>query len=129
MDKDILRSEIFRHLDGVVTAPVVASVIKKEIINFIIDREKITLTELSAEFKTNEGYLNVAIRALASQGFLNYDVDNEKDNIIISANNKTQFLQKYSLLYLKVIPFLKLSTNIKDQINENSFIEEINECD
>ncbi|UFH31127.1 class I SAM-dependent methyltransferase [Chryseobacterium sp. C-71] len=124
MDKDILRSEIFRHLDGVVTAPIVASLMKKEIINFIIDREKIILSELSDEFKTNEGYLNVAIRTLASQGFLNYGVDNEKDNIIISANNKTQFLQKYSLLYLKVIPFLKHSTNIKNQINENSFIEE-----
>ena len=124
MDKEILRSEIFRHLDGVVTAPVVASLMKNEIIAFIIQREKILLSELSGEFNANEGYLNVAIRALASQGFLEYDVDNENDTIAISANQKTQFLQKYSLLYLKVIPFLRHSTNIKNQINENSFIEE-----
>ncbi|MEG2509795.1 MAG: class I SAM-dependent methyltransferase, partial [Chryseobacterium sp.] len=124
MDKETLRSEIFRHLDGVVSAPVVASLMKKEIIAFIIDRQKLSLNNLVQEFKANEGYLNVAIRAMASQGFLDYDVDNENDNISISVNPTTQFLQKYSLLYLKVIPFLKLSTNIKDQINENSFIEE-----
>ena len=124
MDKETLRSEIFRHLDGVVSAPVVASLMKKEIIAFIIDRQKLSLNDLVQEFKANEGYLNVAIRAMASQGFLDYDVDNENNNISISVNPTTQFLQKYSLLYLKVIPFLKLSTNIKDQINENSFIEE-----
>lgn len=127
MDKEILRSEIFRHLDGVVTAPIVASLLKKEIIAFIIQKEKIFLKELSEEFKANEGYLNVAIRALASQDFLNYEVDNENDTITISVNEKTQFLQKYSLLYLKVISFLKNSTDIKNQINEASFIEEFNE--
>ncbi|OCK51828.1 polyketide synthase [Chryseobacterium sp. CBo1] len=124
MDKEILRSEIFRHLDGVVTAPIVASLLKKEIITFIIQREEVILSELSENFKANEGYLNVAIRALASQGFLNYEVDNENDVITISANEKTQFLQKYGLLYLKVISFLKLSTDIKNQINEATFVEE-----
>lgn len=124
MDKEILRSEIFRHLDGVVTAPIVASLLTKEIITFIIQREKILLSELSANFRANEGYLNVAIRTLASQDFLNYDVDNEIDNITVSANHKTQFLQKYGLLYLKVISFLKYSTDIKNQVNESSFIEE-----
>lgn len=126
MDKEILRSEIFRHLDGVVTSPIVASLLKKEIIAFIIQKEKIFLKELSEEFKANEGYLNVAIRTLASQDFLNYEVDNENDTITISVNEKTQFLQKYSLLYLKVISFLKNSTDIKNQINEASFIEEFN---
>ncbi|KQT21819.1 polyketide synthase [Chryseobacterium sp. Leaf404] len=127
MDKELLRSEIFKHLDGVVTAPIVASLIKKEIISLIIQREKILLNELSEEFGANEGYLNVAVRALASQGFLSYNVDNKNDSITISANNRTPFLQKYSLLYLKVIPFLKLSTDIKNQINENSFIEEFSQ--
>lgn len=124
MDKEILRSEIFRHLDGVVTAPIVASLLKKEIIAFIIQREQIVLSELTDEFKANEGYLNVAVRALASQGFLDYSVDNENNIITISPNTKTQFLQKYSLLYFKVIPFLKHSTDIKNQINESSFIED-----
>ncbi|MCX8533858.1 class I SAM-dependent methyltransferase [Chryseobacterium luquanense] len=124
MDKEILRAEIFRHLDGVVTAPIVTSLVKNEIISFIIQREKIYLNELSENSKANEGYLNVAIRALGSQDFLNYEVDNENDIITVSVNDKTQFLQKYSLLYLKVVPFLKLSTNIKNQINEVSYIKE-----
>lgn len=124
MDKDILRSEIFRHLDGVVTAPVVACLIKKELIAYIIEQKSILLSELSDVFKANEGYLNVAIRTLASQGFLEYSINHEKDEIEISANDNTHFLQKYSLLYLKVIPFLKHSTDIKNQIKITSFIEE-----
>ncbi|MBW7676925.1 class I SAM-dependent methyltransferase [Chryseobacterium chendengshani] len=124
MDKETLRSEIFRHLDGVVTATVVASLMKKEIIAYIIERTQITLEQLSEQFNANDGYLNVAIRTLASQGFLEYDLDRDKDEIIISANTNTPILQKYSLLYLKVIPFLTHSTDIKNQITEISFVEE-----
>ncbi|MDF2932465.1 MAG: class SAM-dependent methyltransferase [Chryseobacterium sp.] len=127
MDKETLRSEIFMHLDGIVTAPVVASLMKKEIIAFIIERENMVLGKLSEEFKSNEGYLNVAIRTLASQGFLNYQLDNHTDEISVSANKNTSLLQKYCLLYTKVIPFLKLSIDIKNQINQSSFIEEFTE--
>ena len=124
MDKDLLRSEIFRHLDGVVTAPIVACLMKNEVISYIIEKETILLSEITEEFKANEGYLNVALRSLASQDFLKYEIDNNEDIITISATENTTFLQKYSLLYLKVTHFLQQSVDIKDQIKKSSFIEE-----
>ncbi|RMZ60481.1 class I SAM-dependent methyltransferase [Chryseobacterium nematophagum] len=124
MDKEILRSIIFKHLDGIVTTPIIASLLKKDIISFIINRKEASLSELTESFKANEGYLNVALRTLSSQGFLEYHVNNEKDEVIISSNTKTQYLQKYSPIYLKVIPFQKKSLDIRNQILENSFIEE-----
>jgi len=124
MDKEILRSVIFKHLDGVVTAPVLASLMKKEIIAYIIEKKEISLQELSGLFKANEGYLNVALRTLASQGFLGYNLNNQTDEITISENENTEYLQKYALLYLTVTPFLKNFGDIKNQILETSFIEE-----
>ncbi|WBV59758.1 class I SAM-dependent methyltransferase [Chryseobacterium camelliae] len=124
MDKEILRSLIFRHLDGIVTAPIVASLIKREILCYIIDKKSISLSELTKIYKANEGYLNVALRSLASQGFLEYELNNTTDNIIISENSHTQFLQKYSPLYLKVISFQKKSVDIKNQVTDALFIEE-----
>ncbi|MEY8758816.1 class I SAM-dependent methyltransferase [Chryseobacterium tongliaoense] len=124
MNKEILRSLIFRHLDGIVTAPVVASLVKKDILCFIIDKGKITLTELTQTFKANEGYLNVALRTLASQGFLGYAINKENDEIIVSKNAKTQYLQKYSPLYFKAIAFQKKSANIKEQITDSLFIDD-----
>ncbi len=111
MDKKELRSSIFRHLDGIVTAPVVAALQKKEIINLIFDSKKILLKEISEKTQSNEGYLNVALRLLASQGFIDYFLDNETDSVILNFNEKTGFLLKYASLYDKVIPYLKESTN------------------
>lgn len=124
MDKEILRSLIFRHLDGIVTAPIVASLIKREILCYIIDKKSISLSQLTEIFKANEGYLNVALRSLASQGFLEYELNNATDDIIISENSYTRFLQKYSPLYLKVISFQKKSVDIKNQVTDTLFIEE-----
>ena len=69
MDKKELRSSIFRHLDGIVTAPVAASLHHKGIIQLIFESEEITLNQISEKVESNQGYLNVALRMLASQGF------------------------------------------------------------
>lgn len=123
MNKEFCRSFIFRHLDGIVTTPTVASLVKKDIICYILERDSITLSKLTEIFKANEGYLNVALRTLASQGFLEYKVNNEIDEVTLSKNNVTQFLQKYSPLYLKAVSFQKEYADIKNKITEASFIE------
>lgn len=64
MNKEILRSSIFRHLDGIVTAPVAVSLNKKGIIDHILEKERIKLSDLTEQFKANEGYLNVALHTL-----------------------------------------------------------------
>lgn len=106
MDKKSLRSNIFRHLDGIVTTPVIVALQKKNILDLIIEKQKINLKQISETIPNNEGYLNVALRTLASQGFLDYTVDNSTDEIIVSANIKTSEGLKLLPLYEKVIPFL-----------------------
>ena len=79
MDKKNLRSIIFRHLDGIAIAPVLVALQKKNIISQIAEQESMQLNEIVEKIPCNEGYLNVALRILASQGFLTYNVDNDTD--------------------------------------------------
>lgn len=124
MDKKQLRSSIFKHLDGIVTAPVVVEIQHKSILNLILDRKKTALSEITKEVQSNEGYLNVALRTLASQGFLEYTVDNEKNEVWLESNATTESVIRYSYLYEKVLPFLKSTTSPSFQNFElSSFTE------
>ena len=71
-DKSQLLSSIFRHLDGLVTAPVAIALKNKSVLEFILNKKQTSISELTYAFNANEGYLNVALRVLASQGFLEY---------------------------------------------------------
>lgn len=115
MDKRKLRSTIFRHLDGIVTAPVAATLVNKGVLTKIVEREKVTLTELTTFFSANEGYLNVALRVLASQGFVKYSINNTNDRIEISANSKTPHLLTYAHLYQKTLPVLAQTSDFDFQ--------------
>src|SRR6187401_839650 len=90
IDNSALRSTIFRHLDGVVTAPVAFALKKRGVLSYILDKKEISLAELTAEFKANEGYLNVALRVLSSQGFLKYEINNLTDEIHLSLTDKSE---------------------------------------
>ncbi|WP_333663723.1 class I SAM-dependent methyltransferase [Chishuiella changwenlii] len=86
MDKKYLRSLIFRHLDGLVIAPVLHHLAKKGVLHYIVEKKTLSLSDLTEEFQANEGYLNVALRVLASQNMLEYHVDNETNLVEIKTN-------------------------------------------
>ena len=123
MDKRDLRSTIFKHLDGIVTAPIAVALHKKNILQFILDHETVTLQEISEHFPSNEGYLNVALRTLASQGFLNYEVEHAMDIVRVSASEKTRFFIELIPMYEKVIPFLHHSISADFQNFDSSCFE------
>lgn len=115
MDKKLLRSSIFRHLDGIVTAPVMAVLSKKNILQFILDKKKINLSKIAQEFSANEGYLNVALRILASQNYLNYNIDNERDLIQISTNENSEKAFSFQNIYKDLNEFLSDEDLIKSR--------------
>ena len=84
-----LRESIFRHLDGIAIVPIASILKEKGITDYLLKVSKISIKELSDQFKINDGYLNVVLRALASQGFLDYEVDNVTNEITISVNDTT----------------------------------------
>lgn len=121
MDKRKLRESIFRHLDGIVTAPVISALSKKNILDFILANDDLELSLINEKSEANEGYLNVALRVLASQGFLDYKLDNQSDVILISKNSKTEKAFSHQNIYVDLAEFLADN----DVINSNELTENL----
>ncbi|MBE8724318.1 class I SAM-dependent methyltransferase [Flavobacterium hungaricum] len=125
-DKSQLLSFIFRHLDGLVTAPTAIALQNKSVLEFILNKEKTTLAELTSVFNANEGYLNVALRVLASQGFLDYEVDNQTQIITIAVNEKSKIAFSLFHLYEDVVSLLQLSIQFHPRLFEDVPFEKLN---
>ena len=69
-EKEQLRATIFRHLDGIATSSTAYTLYRKGVLDYILEHKKVALKELATTFHANEGYLNVALRILCSQGWL-----------------------------------------------------------
>lgn len=111
MDKKLLRSSIFQHLDGLVTAPVVTALHSTNILNEFLIQDELDLDFLATKFKANKGYLNVALRVLTSQGFIDYEVNNATQKVTLKTNNNTTAFINHAYLYKEVSDFLKYSIN------------------
>ena len=66
-DNNLLREEIFRHLDGIVTAPTAFALHEKGVLTYLLQKKEADLAELTAQFQANEGYLNVALRVATTK--------------------------------------------------------------
>ena len=85
------RSQLFRHLDGIAMIPVTTVLSEKGVLDWILSEKVIEVSELSEKFHANEGYLNVALRLMCSQGWLDQDLDNAQDLVRYNINEKTAF--------------------------------------
>ena len=119
-----LRSTIFRHLDGLATAPVAAALHKKGILQYLLDKKEATLDELTSEFKANKGYLHVGLRVLCSQGFLEYHPGSETVKFSLSPKSETAFSLFY--LYEDVVDLLHFSTQFHARLFEEAPFHKLN---
>lgn len=111
MDKKNLRRQLFRHLDGLVTAPIVNVLDKHGVLAHFIEHKTNSLSNLTTIFKANEGYLNVALRALSSQGFLTQQIDNATENIEYTLTENGEIAFEYAWLYEEVSEMIRYSGN------------------
>ena len=108
-DNYLLREEIFRHLDGIVTAPTAFALHEKGVLAHLLQEKEADLQDLTAKFKANEGYLNVALRVLCSQGWLSQQLDNQKDTIRYATTETSETAFALVPCYADVVHLLKLS--------------------
>jgi len=102
-----LRENIFRHLDGIATAPSAYCLHKKGIADFILREKEVLLSEITKKFSANEGYLNVALRIVCSQGWLTQEI--VEGDIRFSVNDHSEKAFELFLLYDDVVNLLKFS--------------------
>lgn len=108
-DQEKLRGNLFRHLDGIGTAPTAFVLHKKGVLSYLLDKKKCSLKALADHFQANEGYLNVALRILCSQGWLTQEVDNAKDSITFEVSDASETAFNYVHLYEDVVQLLDVS--------------------
>jgi hypothetical protein len=126
IDKSQLRNSIFRHLDGLAVAPVAIALKNKGFLEYILNKKQVELAELAIAFKANEGYLNVGLRILASQGFLDYEVNNSTQEILASVNEKTKTAFSLFYLYEDVVDLLHFSEHFHPRIFEDEPFKKLN---
>lgn len=125
VDKSYLRSSIFRHLDGLAVAPVAIALRNKGVLEHLLKNGEANLADLSAQFKANEGYLNVGLRVLCSQGFLDYHINTVADSIQFTVNEKTAIAFSMFHLYHDVVDLLQFSTQFHPRIFEEAPFERL----
>src|SRR6218665_522087 len=112
------RSTIFKHLDGLATAPAAIALQKKGVLQYLLERKSATLVELAEKFSANEGYLNVGLRILCSQGFLEYHINNATDEVHFNLTDLSETAFSLFYLYEDVVDLLHFSSNFHPRIFE-----------
>lgn len=106
--KGILRADLFRHLDGIVTAPTAYALYDYGVLTYLLEVQDILLHQLTERFHANEGYLNIALRVLASQGWLDYSI--EEENVVrLKLNDKSEQAFELIPLYKDVVELMAYS--------------------
>jgi len=122
-EKEQLRGTIFNHLDGIATSTTAYALHKKGVLNYLLEHKKISLNELAATFNANDGYLNVALRVLCSQGWLVQHLNNAKDAISYEVNENSQTAFELIPLYEDVINLLSYAVNFpEERIGPDAFL-------
>ncbi|MDI9258122.1 class I SAM-dependent methyltransferase [Flavobacterium sedimenticola] len=107
--KSELRSILFRHLDGITTAPTAYVLHQKGVLAYLLEKQTATLGSVTAAFKANEGYLNVALRVLASQGWLTQQIGHQNDEVIFSTNDASELAFSLVPLYKEVFQLMQFT--------------------
>ena len=122
-DKTKLRDTIFRHLDGIATATTAYALHKKGLLNYLLAHKKVPLNELTKEFNANEGYLNVALRILCSQGWLIQHISAKNNTITFKINDNSEMAFSLCYLYEDAVNLLKYAVTFpKQRIGSDAFI-------
>lgn len=108
-EKKEYRSELFRHLDGIAVAPVAFALKEKGVLDFILNKKELTLNDIVQAFPCNDGYLNIGIRLLASQGWLDYQIDPSSNVIAIGVNDRSAIAFQQVEKFTDVVGFMKNS--------------------
>lgn len=114
-EKEFYRSIIFRHLDGIATSTTVFTLHQAGVLQYLLNHQSVTLDKLTKEFEANEGYLNVALRILCSQGWLTQQIEYSNNTVVYSTNENSQTAFDLVYLYEDAVTFLNYAAKFPDE--------------
>ena len=108
-EKKVLRSSIFRHLDGIAVAPTAFALYKQGVLDYLLEQKTVTLAQVCEKFDANEGYMNVALRLMCSQDWLIQELNNEDNSVEFKLNEKSAFAFAHAGIYEDVVELIQFS--------------------
>ncbi|AXG69094.1 hypothetical protein KORDIASMS9_01313 [Kordia sp. SMS9] len=97
--KRAFRSLLFKHQDGITITATIAVLERYAVFDFLASERNTSLGKITEKFpQFHAGYLNIALRSLASQGVLNYSVT--PDEVSIETTSKFTDFQQHIPHYL-----------------------------
>ena len=104
-----LRSVLFRHLDGFPIVPTMISLKRHGVLELFENRQTLDLNRIVEHTGGNEGYLQVAMRLLCSQGWLVQNVNSRTDTIKYTSTNRTRHAFQLATVYDEVAAFIPIA--------------------
>lgn len=99
-EKRAFRSLLFKHQDGIAITSIITILERHDVFNFLATNTSTSVATILTKFPVfHGGYLNVALRSLASQGILTYEVTREEVRIEITS--KFTAFQRHIAHYVK----------------------------
>lgn len=125
-EKSQLRADLFQHLDGIATAPAAYTLLEHKVLDYLLEIKKGELSDIAGKFDANAGNLNVALRILCSQGWLDYELDNKENRIFYSLNDKSAIAFNQIHFYKDVVELLKFSEKYHKRKFEKEPFQKLN---
>ncbi len=121
-EKKQLRSILFRHLDGIAIGPTIASLYEKGICTYMQNNPHFTFKKITEQFEVNDGYLNVGLRLLSSQGWLKRIIIEDGKDIDFYLTDKGKQVYPLFLHYVKFFSFMPTCIHLDDYLfNDQPF--------
>ncbi|MDX1406727.1 MAG: hypothetical protein R3330_01305, partial [Saprospiraceae bacterium] len=113
-----LRAGIFRHLDGIATGPSALALHEAGVLPALVNAGEERLSDLTLQFKANEGYLNVALRVLASQGWLVQEIVGNGEDVRFAVTDAGRIAATMIDHYQLPVAFIPHAVRIGDYLRE-----------
>ncbi len=130
MNKYNLRGILFKHLDGISMIPTVVELHLCGILDIFNDEEEFYFTDIKKQININEGYINVALRVLSSQGYLERKIikDGEEIHFVVTSKGR-EFWQLVPNLepFINFIPQMINVSHIHFDSNDEDFSSHLSE--
>ena len=111
-----LRSVLFRHLDGFPIVPTMIALQQHGVLALFESRQTVNLATIVEHTGGNEGYLQVAMRLLCSQGWLVQNVNSRADTVKYTSTNRTRHAFQLANVYKEIAAFLPIAARIDDYL-------------
>ena len=111
-----LRSILFRHLDGYSIAPTIMGLKRHGVLGLFDSSQTVGLDRIVDHTGGSEGYLQVAMRLLCSQGWLVQSVNSRTDTIKYTITNRTQHAFQFADTYAEMVSYLPVAAAMDDYL-------------